>query len=204
MPKNSIIALALFASMLSACGVPSHGQSKSKSSGYEIINVGGDGSTTGTTTDADAANGGDTGTSHLPIYSYRVSGTGYVSSSVSVQAGQTLRIRFTPGQSSSNAPYTHLGVYFTVNGQSQPSEMLGNGSYGAALEHSRIIDFSQALQGCTGNPTCRQSVSITVSKPNYDYFCITTGQYCPWTRVQDGHAWNGRIEVQTDDTEILL
>ena len=139
--------------------------------------------------------------------------TGYVSTQVQLNTGKTLRIAFTAGQQDSavagtnfTPQYSHLGVYLTVGATTVPTDMTSNGLTDGQVGQSRTIDFSHAMTtACSAStdPTCRASVTITVSKPNYDYWCLNYGQYCPWTHVYDTHPWNGNLLIQTDDTDPL-
>jgi hypothetical protein len=151
-------------------------------------------------------------TTGIPVIRQRIEETGYVSTSFSVSAGYKLRIRFTPGIQDKNVAgtgftpnYSKLGVYITVGSLTQPTPMLSNGFQGGDAQSSHIMDFSQAISaGCSGGGTaCRQDVTITVSKPNNDYWCLNWGQYCPYAHVYESHPWNGVLEIETDDTEAL-
>lgn len=139
--------------------------------------------------------------------SLRVGAVGYNSTSVQVQTGTVLKVKFTPGiqdQAISGGnvypQYSHLGVYLTVNGTTVPTEMLSNGLNSAAQTGS-VIDFSNIIsQGCAAGSNCRQTVTITVDHPNNDYWCLNYGQFCPWTQVYSTHPWHGTLTIQTDDT----
>jgi hypothetical protein len=101
---------------------------------------------------------------------------------------------------------SQLGVYIQVGSLNQPTEMLTNGYNGTTAETSSVIDFSSSIPSgsCAGQATtCRQNVTITVNKPNDDYWCLTTGQFCPWSYVYASHPWNGTLTIQTDDTTAI-
>jgi hypothetical protein len=46
-------------------------------------------------------------------------------------------------------------------------------------------------------------VTITISHPNDDYYCLNYGMYCPWAQMYYDHPWNGTLSIQTDDTVAL-
>jgi hypothetical protein len=148
-----------------------------------------------------------------PVYQFRVGTVGYNSDTVTVAARRTLKIRFTPGIQDEMATgtgytpnYSRLGVFITVGAQQQITPMLTNGYIGAA-QQSPVLDYSSTLTNlvCVNNPdvNCREQVSIVIDHPNYDYWCLNFGQYCPWTRIHDTHPWNGQVFIQTDDTRSL-
>ena len=69
---------------------------------------------------------------------------------------------------------------------------------------SPILNFSSALPTCSStSSTCRQSVTITISHPNDDYYCLNYGIDCPWAQMYFDHPWNGTLSIQTDDTVAL-
>jgi hypothetical protein len=204
--------------LLASCGPPQRAPGSYKDGAsstshlYVSPNGGGYvGADTSSATENTDSGSGTTSTGKLPVYKYRVEGTGSsYTVNVSVQAGQQLRVRFTPGKqdryiknTTTYAVYSKLGVYLGVGGTVQPTEMLSNGAAGGSAEKSRVIDFSSAISGCRASSTCRQSVKITVTQANNDYACINTGMSCPWARVAATHPWWGMLEVQTDDTESL-
>ena len=90
--------------------------------------------------------------------------------------------------------YSELGVYISVNGSSQNTGMLSNGLYSGTAQDSPIMDFSSALSGAL------EAVTITISQPNNDYFCLNFGMYCSWTQVYQGQPWHGTLKIQTDST----
>jgi hypothetical protein len=156
----------------------------------------------GTVSDPSSASGTETGTQPITM---QVSGVGYDSVTVSVpNVTSVLKVEFTPGVQNGTvsgtnfAPiYSGLGVYINVGSLSQPTPLLHNGADGTNVETSGVMDYSSALSGTTG------SVVITVTKPNYDYWCLNYGEYCPWTQVYPTHPWNGTLRIQTDYTDSL-
>lgn len=146
-----------------------------------------------------------------PAFNYQIQGTGYTSVSVKVQTNRILKVQFTPGtqdrtvEGTGFAPqYSQMGVYIKVGTQSQATEMLSNGLLGGSPEKSRILEFSNSFtRTCDRtDSSCRQEVTITVEKPNYDYFCLINWK-CPWTQVWETHPWTGTLLIQTDDTDGL-
>jgi hypothetical protein len=144
-----------------------------------------------------------------PPLSLTVRKIGYDSPyTVPVQARRVLRIKFTPGlpnetvQGTGFTPqYSQLGVFISVGTQELPTPLLHNGLLGEQ-ESSPIMDFSNAIPNtCPANePTCRVTVTVTLRKPNYDYWCFNYGAYCSHTRVWETHPWNGELKIETDDT----
>lgn len=192
---------------LTACG--GIGYQQQKSAAKPMVVPGTQGSIPAAAT-ADEASTVITG---VPVYSHLIQGTGYTSVSVTVQTNRILKVQFIPGTQDRNVAgtgftpqYSRMGVYIKVGSQSQPTEMLGNGSSGGDAEKSRILEFSNSFtRSCNrADTTCRQDVTITVEKPNYDYFCLI-GYFpgCPWSHVWETHPWNGTLLVQTDDTDAL-
>ena len=162
--------------------------------------------TTSTTDSSSTATGTD-----APIV-FTVSGTGYVSKTVSVRTGKVLRVKFVPGVANqaiagtgATANYSAMGVYLAVGSASaQATPLLNNGFYGTA--QSAVVDLSSALSTtCSSgtDTTCRTSVTITVSKPNLDYYCITSGYYCPYSQAPSTVPWNATLTIQTDDTTAI-
>jgi hypothetical protein len=148
---------------------------------------------------------GTTGTGTNSPYSYTINGVGYDSQTVTVSTRSVLKVTFAPGiQDAAIAgtgvypEYSKLGVYIVVGSMTLPTPMLENGYYGTA-QTSNVIDFSGALSVCGTSTTCRETVTITITKPNNDYDCLQ-GLYCPWNQVITGQPWNGVLNVQTDDT----
>lgn len=139
--------------------------------------------------------------------SFRVGAVGYTSTTVTVKALKTLKVKFTPGiqdqaiEDTQNYPhYSGLGVFITVGTKTQSTPLLYNGLWGGSPQ-STIIDFSSALPEIDG--TSPQSITIKISQPNSDYWCISFGTGCPWSHVSDSHPWHGTLTVQTDDTDSL-
>lgn len=214
--QNYILASAILGAALlfSGCGNV-HGKvaNSSGSSSYSPNSSAGNvvGSTTGTV-------GGignpisSAATSGIPPANYRVGAYGYTSTTLTVYTRSILKVRFTPGVQDQtmmgngfSPQYSHLGVYIGVNGASSPTEMLDNGAQGASAQRSHIFDLASSF-----NPTCKasdtnclQPITIEITKPNYDYWCLNYGQYCSWTNVYQGHPWHGTLEVQTDLTDAI-
>jgi|GEM_PF-1976777 len=147
-----------------------------------------------------------------PLYSYSVRATGYATTlTLQVPVNKVLKMRFTPGEQDRTVAntgfsptYSKLAVYLTVAAQVQPTPLLSNG-LATPLQSSPILDFSRAYtKTCaTTDPACRQYVTVTISKPNNDYFCYNFGTYCPYAQMYSTHPWNGVLELQTDDTVAL-
>ena len=144
-----------------------------------------------------------------PPFSFRVDGTGYTSVTFEVTTRTVLKVRFAPGVQDKTVAgtgfspqYSVLGVYIAVGSDLRPTPPLYNGLGGGTGEKSPVMDYSSAFtRTCSASdPDCREKVTITVKQPNYDYWCINYGAYCPWTHVWDTHPWNGTLTVQTDDT----
>lgn len=138
-------------------------------------------------------------------YSFRVGATGYVSTTISVRAYKTLKVKFTPGvqdetitDTENYAHYSGLGVFITVGSNTQATPLLYNGLYGGSPQ-SAVLDFSSALNDLSSS----NSITIKISQPNTDYSCIHFGYGCPWSHVSDSHPWHGTLQVQTDDTDSL-
>jgi hypothetical protein len=141
-----------------------------------------------------------------PLYTFRVGTIGYNSVSVKVVTHSRLRVKFTPGSQDESVPgtnfspyYSAMGVFIAVGDRESPTALT------PVETDSFIIDFSKAgLTACTSDePSCRQEVTVTVKKPNYDYWCVNYAMYCPYTHVYDTHPWHGTLTVETDDTEVL-
>jgi hypothetical protein len=164
--------------------------------------------TTSTSTSTLTATGTSTGTGSP--YTFTVNGIGYTSETITVSTNHTLELTFAPGvQNAAIAgtgvypEYSKMGVYVEVNGTTQQTAMLENGYYGTA-QTSAVLDFSSAVPTlCGSGTTCRQNVTITITKPNNDYYCLNQGIYCPWNQVVQGQPWNGVVTVQTDDTTAI-
>ena len=148
----------------------------------------------------------------VPPISYRVGAIGYTTDSVTVDARSTLKIRFTPGVQDEKVAgtgyspqYSKLGVYIQVGSQTKPTPMLPNGMTDPSQD-SGVMDFSRSIDTslCSaGNPNCRVTVTINITKPNYDYWCLNFQQYCPNTTIYSTHPWHGTVQIQTDDTDPL-
>ncbi len=159
--------------------------------------------TTSVVTDTIAHNPG------VPVISMRIDKTGYdVSYTYQVRVKNVLKIKFKPGLQNKTVAgtgwspnYSQLAVYISIEDDSRPTSLLSNGLLSPA-EESPVLDFSTSFRKtcATGDTACRQLVTITVNKPNYDYWCYNFGQYCPHTHVWDTHPWNGTLSIQTDDT----
>jgi hypothetical protein len=210
MKRETYILLSMAAAMFSACGATSANYysvgsgSTLSSSGSTLANS----TTTSLTTTTTSTT---TGTAS-PI-KMTIRGVGYTSTSVTVSANQVLKVEFAPGEQDTAVAgtgvypeYSQLGVYIQVGSLNQPTEMLTNGYNGTTAKTSSVIDFSSSIPSgsCAGQAsTCRQNITITVNKPNDDYWCLTTGQFCPWSYVYASHPWNGTLTIQTDDTTAI-
>jgi hypothetical protein len=160
------------------------GGSTNTSTSGAVVDLSGSGSTT--TTD---------NSSGPPPLSQTVSGVGYSTMTFTVRTRSVLKIRFTPGMQNSSvaggnfAPqYARLAVFIKVGSLEQPTALLSNG-LATTQETSSTMDFSSAFtKTCASTDTaCRQTVTITVSKPNYDYWCYNYGLYCDHTQVYQSH-----------------
>lgn len=153
-------------------------------------------------------------TGSAPTHRYTVQGVGYTAATtINVRAGSILKIKFTPGQASGtisnsgySAVYSALGVYVRVGATEKATPLLSNGLRSAA--QSAVLDFSGTLNlNCAQVTDCRQTYTVVVTRPNYDYACLNDSRYCfqnpPWTQVHENHPWNGQLEIQTDDTVAL-
>lgn len=148
-----------------------------------------------------------------PIIQSRVGTIGAHAVTVQVQVNNVLRVRFTPGVQDQavaggnfEPQYSKLGVYVGAGSNSQATEMLNNGyARGGTPQYSSIIDLGSSFNhSCSANdPTCRQTVTITVDRPNYDYWCMNWGTGCDYVEVYSTHPWHGTLEIQTDDTQAL-
>lgn len=213
----SLICIAATSFPISACGtstsVPIHRSLGSTALTTTSTTSSTSTSSTSTTTTTPSPTPSPSATSitgSSPPYSFRVGAVGYTSTTVSVSAGQVLKIKFTPGvQDQAIAGtgvypnYSMLGVYITVNGVVGATEMLSNGFRGGGAQTSSVMDFSNAIAGSCSNSSCRQSVTITIDHPNNDYWCYNYGQFCPYSWVYNTHPWHGTLEIQTDDTTAI-
>ena len=144
-------------------------------------------------------------------YTFTVRGVGYSTTTVSVSAGTVLKVKFAPGVQDTAITgtgvypqYSQLGVYIGVGASTEPTQMLQNGYDGSTAQTGTVMDFSSSIpSGCSGSTTCRQNVTITITKPNNDFYCLNEGIYCPWNQVLSGQPWNGTLTVQTDDTDSI-
>ncbi|MEK7691956.1 MAG: hypothetical protein AAB425_13155, partial [Bdellovibrionota bacterium] len=86
----------------------------------------------------------------------------------------------------------------------EPTPLLSNG-LAETQEQSPIKNYSSAFAKLCqeSDQTCRETVTITVYKPNYDYWCFNYWMYCPHTHVYSTHPWNGTLEIETDETVAL-
>lgn len=146
----------------------------------------------------------------VPPLSFRVGTIGYNSVTLSARAGKILKVQFTPGQQDENVKgtsftpiYSRLGVYINIGGASKPTPMLSNGLTTGTPSSSSAMDFSSGLPCAQEDDECRRTVAITVTKPNYDYWCYNFGTDCPWTHIWETHPWHGTLEIETDDTDPL-
>lgn len=129
---------------------------------------------------------------------------------LNIYTGKVLKMKFTPGIADTTvagtgftAQYSAMGVYVGLGTDLRPTPLLLNGLTGGAAQTSQKFDFSSNIAAnCPVNDVnCRKDVAITVTKPNYDYWCLNFIMYCPYTIVHDTHPWNGTLSVQTDDTD---
>lgn len=150
-----------------------------------------------------------------PILSFPIEKLGYTKHEITVSTRTVLKVRFTPGEQTRSAEghpetmpnYAHLMVYVKVGSAEKNTGLLSSGmDYDAETSHE--LDFSKSFsKTCAStDESCRQNVTITVYKPNYDYYCrnYPASYNCyatpGWSRVYDKHWWNGVLEVRTDDT----
>ncbi|MCM2323647.1 MAG: hypothetical protein NDJ90_10345 [Oligoflexia bacterium] len=197
--------------LLSACGGQSYTQSRSRQSANFTTGT----SNSTTTTDGGSSSDSDTSDTTaslgVPALSMRAGAIGYTSVSVTVKARSLLKVRFTPGiqdrtvsGSGFSPKYSGLGVYITVGDHTEMTSFLYNGLYGGEAENSEILDFSNSFpRACaSSDPSCKETVTITVSQPNYDYWCVNFGYSCGyWTRVETSHPWHGTLKIQTESTD---
>jgi hypothetical protein len=145
-------------------------------------------------------------------YTMRVGTVGYNSTTVQISTRSILKVTFAPGVQDQTVAgtgfepaYGHLGVYIQVGSSSQPTPMLSNGLLDGNPETSPVLDFSSAFTPtCAAtDTTCHQPITITITKPNNDYYCMNFGLYCAWAQVYSTHPWHGTLSIQTDDTNPL-
>lgn len=204
--------LGLFAALfaLSGCGAQSFSSSQKTAEAKSMVFQSTDGVTT---PDSSSSTAGSTTTTTtvtgVPPYKYLISGVGYNAKTVQVRAGQVLKVKFTAGLPSQKvdgtgftATYSQLGVFIKVGDYEEATELLSNGLYSGQFETSHVIDLAGAIPDrcATNDRSCRKDVTITVYKPNYDFYCLI-GYACPYTHVWETHPWNGTLTVQTDDTD---
>jgi hypothetical protein len=205
MKRTTLIAMIFVAAYCTACGttfsqITGNTSASSYGSGGTTTTI-----PTGTTTTTITSSTTTTGTNAL--ITERVGTVGYNSTTVTVAAGTVLKMTFSPGIQDQtiagtgvSPQYSELGVYLTVGNLTQDTGMLANGLY-QAQQTSQILDFSSQLSsGASSNPAFRQSYTITISRPNNDYWCLNYGEYCPWSNVYSTHPWHGTLTIQTDDT----
>ena len=154
---------------------------------------------------------------------YPISAVGYTAVTITVSTKNTLKLQFQPDQNSVavagtafHPNYSKLAVFMKVGTTEQATTLLSNGLDGTPKAKSTVIDMTNAYtRTCPATDTnCRESVTITIYKPNYDYYQYNFGIYCfapqdaaPYcsdhTRVYDTHQWGGTLFVQTSDTRAL-
>lgn len=139
---------------------------------------------------------------------------GYTGGTITVATNKTLKIRVTPGKADKPvegtnyaAKYAGLGVYISVENYSHPTPLLGTGESGQPQQRSQIYDYSDKFtKTCPANrPDCKQNVTVTIEKPNYDYWCFMFQQCSPnyYTHVHETHWVNVTVEIETDFTRAL-
>jgi hypothetical protein len=212
--KNANLATNLLFGVCAILAVGCSGVSTSykvAASGTTLDTSGSSGSTLTTGTSNTSTTTTTTTTGASSPYTFTVRGVGYSTTTVSVSAGQVLKVKFAPGVQDTAISgtgvypqYSQLGVYLQVGASLEPTEMLQNGFDGSTAQTSTVMDFSSSIpSGCQGSTTCRQNVTITITKPNNDFYCLNEGIYCPWNQVLNGQPWNGKLTVQTDDTDSI-
>lgn len=207
-------ALMVSSLFLSACGMTPYTEGGSSSRGFKLAateEVQVPDSTITTVTDTDSAGTSATGS---PTIMTRVGGYGYdAAPTVEVRTNRVLKVRFTPGIADENElntgftrHYSGLAVYIQVGATELPTPLLHNGVAGTAVE-TKTFDFSNSFERtCLRTDTsCRQMVTITVKKPNYDHYSFTYpySGFPGWTHVTSTHPWNGTLTIQTDDTNAI-
>jgi len=219
--KNKIFILSLLSFLLMSCGSSSYQASGQKEdSNYRAPNFDNgllppdNNEPPFGEEDPPPSSSPDTPISILdPLIEKEIQAIGYTSTSFTVHARDVLRIQFEPLPQSRTAggtgffpEYSRLAVYIEVNRVQRPTALLRNGVLGSA-QKSSIFDFSNLIpKTCAeSDPDCRETVRITITRPNYDYWCYNFGgQYCiqtPHTHVYKTHSWRGMVYVQTDDTD---
>src|SRR5690606_32489782 len=153
-----------------------------------------------------------------PFPPIKVKGWGYSEVTLSVAVHSVLKLQFVPGTQDENQKdtgffphYSGLGVYIRVENTEHSTPLLYNGTSGGEAQKSKIFDFSNAFQKeCPKSiPECRQTVTIKVYRPNYDYYCFNSTYFpleCNYLlsygvrhhNVLKDHAWNGWLYIETD------
>jgi hypothetical protein len=112
------------------------------------------------------------------------------------------------GNTNFTANYLCVGYTVSVLGQAVDTKPLAvNGGVIGMCQNggSQVIDFSSRLSPGHG------PITITVSKPRYDWYCMlytyypwlmggTATMYCPLHPVYQYHTINGEIQVETNGT----
>jgi hypothetical protein len=216
-PKASIrifgASYMMAALLLTGCGGQSNRQVATQSNTTTSTT-----DSSSTTSSSSSSTSTSTVTPGIPALSLPVSTTGYNSVTVQVSTRSILRLKFTPGVNHATVngtgfspQYTKLGVYIGVGSDTRATALLSNGISGTATS-SDVMDFSASFtHNCDTSGNCQaQTVTITVSKPNDDFWCANYGYYCPYAKVgvsgQSGDTsapWNGTLTVQTDDTNAI-
>jgi hypothetical protein len=149
-----------------------------------------------------------------PAYTFDVESIGYTNVvTFKVQANKVLRVQFIPDIQNRNVEgtgfspiYSHLAVFLAADpgglSDKHPTTLLSNGLV-IEREASAVIDLTKDFtHTCAAdNLDCRQEVTVTVKKPNYNYWCYNWNLYCAYTRVYPKHPWRGQLIVETDDTQ---
>ena len=148
-----------------------------------------------------------------PALQFTVRGVGYNEADVTVTTRKKLKVVFEPLMQDSfvygtgySPQYSKMGVYVVVGAQSQATPMLSNQMASGGATHSNSLDFStQIPKTCAASDAaCVETVTIRITKPNYDYWCYNFPSYCasyPWTQVYSTHPWVGQITVGVDGTK---
>ncbi len=204
--SHFIFTLIACTVLLNACG---GGQPYKISSGDEDL-VSSDPFPSPTTTPPPGGGNGGGGSGALPPLSFTIEGTGYNDVEVQVLTRLVLKVAFKPGTQANPVAgtgffpnYARMGVRLKVGEHEQPTAMLGNGFIAQyPAQKSSIINFAPDFaKTCNPNDTgCFETVTIKVTKPNNDYWCLNYGTFCSWTHVYETHPWNGTLYVQNDVT----
>lgn len=168
-------------------------------------------------------NGDSTSGADVEPLEFPVKGKGYdVDVTVRVTTNKILKVRFRPDPQQGvvkgtgfSPSYTGLGVYLTVGSVTKATPLLYNGANGGSAQVSSPMSFAGAYTNkCASTDTaCRVSVTIHVTKPNYDHYCLNYPDGFPqagtwvypcaypgYTHVHENHPWYGTLLVYTDDT----